>query len=158
MKNKVMIQEDKELPLKDLCARLPYGVHILTNSKQHIRLLTIGRDLDYDEQYWINDLYDIDDVKPYLRSMSSMTEEEAKEIAILHGIKDILSVKVTSDYIDVIVDDGVCSTEIRTIWYDEIISSIEIFDWLNKNHFDFRGLIPKDLAIEVTEENNPYKD
>lgn len=30
-------------------------------------------------------------------------------------------------------------------------------DWLNKNHFDYRDLIPKGLAIEVTEENNPYK-
>lgn len=30
-------------------------------------------------------------------------------------------------------------------------------DWLNAHHFDYRGLIEKDLAIEVTEENNPYK-
>jgi hypothetical protein len=71
-----MTQEEKQLLLKDLCARLPYGVHLFTNSKHHIRLLTITNDIDYDEQYWINGLYDVDEVKPYLRPMSSMTEEE----------------------------------------------------------------------------------
>ena len=35
---------------------------------------------------------------------------------------------------------------------------LEYLDWLNKNHFDYRGLIEKGLAIEVTKENNPYKD
>lgn len=89
--------------------------------------------------------------------MSSMTEEEAKELSILYGIKDILSIKITDEYIDVIVDDGVCTTETRTIWYNDIISSIEILDWLNKKMFDYRGLIPMGLAIAVTEENNPYK-
>jgi hypothetical protein len=35
---------------------------------------------------------------------------------------------------------------------------LDIIDWLLKNHFDFRSLIPKGLAIEVTKDNNPYKD
>jgi hypothetical protein len=39
----------------------------------------------------------------------------------------------------------------------QLLPDIETYDWLNKNHFDYRGLIEKDLAIEVTEENNPYK-
>lgn len=124
-----MTQEEKQLLLKDLGARLPYGVHLFTNSKHHIRLLTISRDLDYDEQYWINGLYDIDEVKPYLRPMSSMTEEEENEYNSLNAY-----------------EGGIFPhTE-------------EAFDYLNKNHFDYRGLIPKGLAIEVTEENNPYKD
>lgn len=113
-----MIQEDKELLLKYLCMALPYGVHLFTNSKHHIRLLTI----EYDEQYWINGLYDVDEVKPYLRPMSSMTD---KERAYYFAINE------------------------------EIIICI---NWLLENHFDFMGLIPKDLAIEVTEENNPYEN
>lgn len=119
-----MKQEDKQLLLKDLCARLPYGVHLFTNSKHHIRLLTISRDLDYDEQYWINGLYDVDEVKPYLRTISSMTDEEHKEY-------------------EQWLPDGF---------------NINTVNWLLEHHFDFMGLIPKGLAIEVTEENNPYKE
>jgi hypothetical protein len=80
-----------------------------------------------------------------------MTEEEAKEIAILDGIqvKDILSIKITDEYIDFVVDDGLVNTEIKRFWYDEIVSSIKIFDWLNSHHFDYRGLIEKGLAIEA---------
>ena len=129
-----MTQEDKDLLLKDLCGRLPYGVHLFTNSKHHIRLLTISRDLDYDEQYWINGLYDIDEVKPYLRPMSSMTEEE--------------EIEYDATFATIKIADG---------HYDSTMT-YKSFDYLNKKHFDYRGLIPKGLAIEVTEENNPYKD
>jgi hypothetical protein len=86
-----------------------------------------------------------------------MTEEEAKVLGTLHDIKDILSVKVTNEYIDYIVDDGFSSTFITTLWCDELISSVECLDWLNSKHFDYRGLILKGLAIAVTDENNPYK-
>ena len=46
----------------------------------------------------------------------------------------------------------------RTMTIDIVQTSKEVIDWLNKNMFDFRGLIPKGLAIAVTEENNPYKE
>jgi len=154
-----MTQEDKDLLLKDLCAKLPYKIMVKVNDTQGIM-----DEIDIpNERIFVSNLNPFlyggakvswftlngDKIYPYLRPMSSMTEEEAKEIAILHDIKDILSVKVTSDYIDVIVDDGVCSTERRTIWYDEIISSIKIFDYLNAHHFDYRGLIEKGLALEA---------
>lgn len=122
-----MTREDKELLLQDLCARLPYGVHLFTNSKHHIRLLTISNDIDYNEQYWINGLYDIDEVKPYLRSMSNMTDEEKEQ---------------TRDF---------------WIGADTKTHAILLIDFYNKKHLDYRGLIEKGLAIEVTKENNPYK-
>lgn len=125
-----MTQEDKELLLKDLCARLPYGVHLFTNSKHHIRLLTISRDLDYDEQYWINGLYDIDEVKPYLRPMSSMPGEEIDEFTQF-------DVYANGEY---------------------VMPNHEAIDWLDEHHIDYRGLIEKGLAIAVTTENNPYKE
>ena len=131
-----MTQEDKQLLLKDLCARLPYGIHLFTNSKHHIRLLTISRDLDYDEQYWINGLYDIDEVKPYLRPMSSMTEEEKIQLSQYACIGEDLN----GEFIDEVKRKD-CAAYI---------------DWLNAHHFDYRGLIEKGLAIEVTENNNPY--
>ena len=149
-----MKQEDKQLLLADLCGRVPY------HPKGYVANSSTGAMCDE----WLTcatfPMFTnvTNNCRLYLRPMSSMTDDEAKEIAILHDIKDILSVKVTSDYIDVIVDDGVCSTERRTIWYDEIVSSIKCFDWLNAHHFDFRNLIPMGLAIAVTEENNPYKE
>ena len=160
-----MTQEDKEILIRDLCGRLPYGVkaYIKKWSKLDIKyyegvytvesidtsLNTIFADSESNSVEIIVG-YDNDEIKPYLFPMSSMTDEQAKELSILYGIKDILSIKITDEYIDFEVDDGFGSVETRTIWYDEMISSIEIFDWLNKNHFDYRGLIDKSLALDAT--------
>ena len=164
------MNKNKELLLKYLCMSLPYGVKILHTGwdcDSGTDFDTVETLIGIDDKF-IYTVWDktgdrekhclsVSNWKPYLRPMSSMTEEEAKEIAILHDIKDILSVKVTSDYIDIIVDDGFSSTETITLWYDELISSIECIYWLLEHHFDFMGLIPQGLAIEVTENNNPYK-
>ena len=153
-----MIQENKELLLKDLCSRLPYGVKIELTwwVMGEGTCIDITLETDHIEQL-LNDEDGDTEIKPYLRPMSSMTEEEAKELSILCDIKDILSIKITDEYIEFEVDDGFCSIDTKIIWYNDIISSIEIFDWLNKNHFDYRDLIPRDLAIAVTKENNPYE-
>ena len=123
-----MTQEDKQLLLKDLSARLPYRVHLRTNSTDDMELLDIIRDTDYEDQFWINGYYDIEDIKPYLRPISSMTEEERQEL-----IKEFWGSHTISD-------------------------SIEEVHWYLKKHFDIRGLIEKGLATEVTKDNNPYKD
>ena len=131
-----MTQEDKELLLKDLCARLPYGVRVLDNSHKNYgvsKLINIGIDSSMlidnetnDTQYYPI----IDETRPYLRPMSSMTEEEEIEYETI-------------------------AKPCYNIFY--VDDSLKCIDWLNKNHFDYRGLIEKGLAIEVTEENNPYK-
>ena len=150
-----MTQEEKQLLLQDLCAKLPYGVVCTDNRHGDSRVSLIDINLSskaISVYYWDFDEYgDIEYCKPYLRPMPSMTEEEAREIAALHDIKDILSVNVTDEYIDYIVDDGFSSTERRTLWYDELISSIECFDWFSAHHFDYRGLIPMNLALEAPE-------
>lgn len=154
-----MTQEDKDLLLKDLCSRLPYGVKIELTWWVMGEGTCINTTLEPDHiEQLLNDEDGNIEVKPYLRPMSSMTEEEAKELSILYDITDILSIKITDEYIDFEVDDGFCSIDTKIIWYNDIISSIETFDWLNKNHFDYRGLIPMGLAIAVTKENNPYKE
>ena len=175
-----MTKEDKELLLRDLCARLPYEnigkceldasydnsfdtifqIHkfdaVIYGIKEGL-LFVYPLIEDRDEQEFANEEVfsgiDILDFKPYLFPLSSMTEEQAKELSILHGIKDILSIKITDEYIDFEVDDGVGGIGIKPIWYDDIISSIETFDWCNKNHFDYRGLIEKGLAIDATNLN-----
>lgn len=127
-----MTQEEKELLLKDLSARLPYGVfcsigldYPLPPQRLFINKLD-GTLLDFYEDGKDYQVY-LSEVKPYLRPMSSMTEEEKKE----YNLTKTLSIV---DY-----------------------PTLKSFDWLNAHRFDYRGLIEKGLAIAVTEENNPYK-
>ena len=162
-----MTEKEKDLLIKDLSARLPYGVKIVIQDtfkysivlrEYHVLEVSNFSDIfcfnykKFDKSMKKamrerpNDIV----IKPYLFPMSSMTEEQARKLSILYGIKNILSKKITDEYIEFEVDDGFGDVEIRTIWYNEIVSSIETFDWLNKNHFDFRGLIPMNLAIDAT--------
>jgi len=121
-----MTQEDKSLLLMDLCARLPYGVigliHKANGDDYNISI--VGGDIDLFSHQFIS-------IKPYLRSMPSMTEEEKKEFK-----------KIVYDSMNV----------------DDISASVYVADWLYSKHLDVHGLIPKGLAVEVTEENNPYKE
>ena len=135
-----MTQEDKQLLLKDLSARLPYRVHLRTNSTDDMELLDIIRDTDYEDQFWINGYYDIEDIKPYLRPMSSMTEEEKHEL-LKFGVVNL--------------DKDNNAIDVCCVGFE---SHAKVQDYLNSIHFDYRGLIEKGLAIEVTEENNPYKN
>lgn len=152
-------ENSKQLLLKDLTARLPYGVKIELTWWVMGEGTCINTTLEPDHiEQLLNDEDGDTEIKPYLRPMSSMTEEEAKELSILYDITDVLSIKITDEYIDFEVDDGFSSIETKIIWFNDIISSIEIFDWLNAHHFDYRDLIPMDLAIAVTKENNPYKE
>ena len=87
-----MKQEDKELLLKDLCARLPYGVLFMVHDdeiNEPVELLSINpkrdKPLEIDDGYDENSstYWNLEDVKPYLRPMSSMTEEEKNKIILL---------------------------------------------------------------------------
>ena len=124
-----MTQEEKQLLLKDLCARLPYGVVInkkVSHSHQIEELNDIGYGQRSDEVY-ING-YPLKNSKPYLRPMSSMTEEELKEFYMVEGMdtKPIIWNKPQYD------------------WH----FTTNGIDYLLSHHFDFRGLIPMGLAIE----------
>ena len=111
-----MSQEDKDLLLKDLCARLPYGVK-----------LQWARDIITLNENWLQLLYKHpEDAKPYLRPMSSMTEEEHNEYSNLY----------------------------QSVYYKDSPTELDlsnIIDFLNTHHFDFRGLIPMGLALEAPE-------
>lgn len=118
-----MTQEEKDLLLKDLCSRLPYGVKCQCFDEKTIASLTGIKsntelyfdELDYKE---FDGIIEITYCKPYLFPMSNMTEEQNKEWLYT----------LSSDY---------------HITYDTV-------DWLNENHFDWRGLIPMGLAIDAT--------
>ena len=129
-----MIQENKQLLLKDLCARQPWGVKVQYNNKVYaIDYVST----EYEEvKLNILDNYTvgISDIKPYLRPMSSMTEEEGIEYLTI----DNRAYTCPLDYAHIPASDRI--------------------DWLNAHHFDYQGLIPKGLAIEVNKENNPYEE
>ena len=130
-----MTQEDKELLLKDLCARLPYGVKAL-HKEETITIRAYIPDLVIDE---VGISHTVEDCKPYLFPLLSMTEEQYKYISYNFG-RDGL------DYIKY----GTCDFHSSTINIEDIY---ELVDWLNKNHFDYRGLIKKGLAIDATGKN-----
>ena len=128
-----MTQEQKELLLKDLCARLPYGVKVESvfinpDTKEHkpcgIEVFNATSIL------MIRD--GLGEFKPYLFPLSSMTEEQSKELE-----------KIDPEFYSLICENG------------DIYVSMDLrgYDWLNKNHFDYRGLIKKGLAINATNKN-----
>lgn len=118
-----MTQEDKELLLKDLCARLPYGIKASYYGVEEecetwdkIGCVTFDGYVDIG-QYSLP----IESIKPYLFPLSSMTEEQQLDLTKF-------------------VANGINGKNI-------------LYDWYNKNHFDYRGLIEKGLAIDATELN-----
>ena len=124
-----MNEKEKDLLIKDLCARLPYGIkasYYGADEECETWDEVDGIAFGYVEigQYSLP----IERVKPYLFPMSSMTEEQ----------KIFLRCQ---NWCIAINTSGTVET------------TIEGFDWLNKNHFDYRGLIPMGLALDATNLN-----
>ena len=137
-----MTQEDKQLLLKDLCGRLPhkvvvdYGynafdVHNGNYVKHGSKCILTCYLLDIFMSPRQNEKGEY--IKPYLRPMSSMTEEEKKEY-------ESLCILIPVNY-----DSDLSKYDYYTT------DSIDSFDWLNIHHFDYRGLIEKGLALEAPE-------
>ena len=128
--------QEEEILIKDLSARLPYGVYCKMSADgvsitEKLQLGGFGQMC-----------YGRLDVKPYLRPMSSMTEEEKDEI---------------NSIINEFGDKWFDAESKQHRWNATFWEASEIVNYLNAHFFDYRGLIEKGLAIEVTEENNPYK-
>ena len=122
-----MMQENKELLLEDLCARLPYNVicqvEFKENGKYNSKVMLLSG-IFTDEAYFTTkdgSIYS-NEYKPYLFPLSSMTEEQKQEYQ-----------------------------HITERWmYDSSYSISDSIDWLNANHFDYRNLIQMNLAIDAT--------
>lgn len=150
--------DTKMLLFKDLSSRLPYGVRILYNgwdSDRDCEFSTIETLIGIDDRFiytlWrdekdkhsIVEPLSITDYKPYLRPLSSMTEEEKEELKTLFDAEEVTS-------------DSICYLEGGTLI--EYLSRIsysfcsEIIDWLNAHYFDHHNLIEKGLALEAPSE------
>ena len=136
-----MTQKEKYLILRDISARLPYGLWVYSKSefipRQCVQINTeyqptLTIKLDKVDGKYIYETGKIEEYKPYLRPMSSMTDEEIGELQKLNsGLvwrKDMLR--------DVIL----------SVWYLP-----DAIDWLIENHFDYNDLIEKGLALEAPE-------
>ena len=138
-----MIQQDKELLLKDLCARLPYRVKIampgLWDSKITIEPLEEIFKGD-DGVFRVNgNGHCIEYIKPYLFPLSSMTEEQLRDLGTYYA-KDS----------KIIIDNAIKSLESPLVMYKAAHVCFNTLEWYNKNHFDYRGLIEKGLANDAT--------
>jgi len=136
-------QEENQLLLIDLCARLPYSVKCeIDDIDEPLELESIKFKGDY--FIFGNGVYEryITEIKPYLRPMSSMTEEEAVEIDSM-GFA----------YWTTMINNDLRSRGPMSL-LDAIITHhkmVKLIDWLNAHHFDYRGLIPMGLALEAPE-------
>lgn len=142
-----MTQEEKQLLLQDLCARLTYGIKCTTKLTGYNDVYVVQG--VYEDNVFIDcpvyeegdDEWMIESIIPFLRPMSSMTEEEKKTLwEELDKDTEILWENIDTQIINVY--KGRCYRGNPV--YHEI-------DFLNKNHFDWRGLIPMGLALEAPE-------
>ena len=111
-----MVQKDKQLLFKDLCARLPYKVFITIRADNGDMMTDIIR------PYTLDIFNNRNEIKPYLRPMSSMTSDERFEY-----------------------------DELQHFYTHGLDFNVDEIDWLLAHHFDFRGLIEKGLALEATD-------
>jgi hypothetical protein len=141
-----MIQEEKDLLLKDLSARLPYGVKCVSgvddatliieginpncNGASEVQVTYERSGINFDTK--------ISSIKPYLFPLSSMTEEQKKYITDRWGINEDFDFEIDPNWGEYFVDLG---------------DAIDYINWLYKNHFDVYGLIEKGLALDVTNLN-----
>ena len=122
-----MTQEEKELLIKDLCERLLYGVKFACNKNIYTAKgldLIVTDEGDWEYAVTANGIEptEIEHIKPYLRPMSSMTSDERFEY-----------------------------DELQHFYTHGLDFNVDEVDWLLSHHFDFRGLIPMDLALEAPE-------
>lgn len=131
---KTMIQEEKELLLNDLCARLPYDVRCKIVNTEIGDIIPAGhlRGSDIGKFRALNTI----EIYPYLRPMSNLTKDEFR-------------------YLD---EKGLTISEMSSVANIKSKSDmIEIIDFCNSRHIDYRGLITKGLALEAPEGMYQFK-
>ena len=130
-----MTEKQKELLLRDLCGRLPYGV--IVKDRNGVHELTAGNteftDLLYNSKC---------NIKPYLFPLSSMTDEQWNNAPRVN----------LTDFTFESLKCG-CFTLASYTCENNLHDLLEFINWCYKNHFDYRGLIPMGLAIDATNKN-----
>lgn len=139
-----MTQKDKELLIRDLCARVPYGVKINENTQGDFTVigLTTERVFTTCETEGCHNDFPIECVKPYLFPFSSMTEGQKEELNKKFNVQFLGNTIYSIHY----HSEGCWDTDLELglqdwLWF---------INWCYKNHFDIYGLIPMGLALDAT--------
>lgn len=144
-----MTQEEKKLLLVDLCGRLPYGVKCQIDTGDAdvyvdtLATITIDGCVCFLETIDTEDVLEYGDIKPLLFPLSSMTEEQEEELKTMY-----YSFNGMFHYTERIFD-RIPFSKMKYFPY-------QIEEFFNKNHFDYRGLIPMGLAKDATGLNIYY--
>ena len=139
-----MTQEEKDLLLKDICARLPYGVIALTEEgKGHIcdiNLTIFGTEIGVNTNPCIRGTFVIENIKPYLFPLSSLTEEQRNDIS-----------KLLIDTQNTFSPYGEINTKgCDNLFVCSVKQSNAFINYCLMHHLDINGLIEKGLAIDAT--------
>ena len=137
-KDLAMTKEEKDLVMKDLCSRLPYGVYVQIVDRVGFTHTLVELNPEVIQKMW-----SYKSIKPYLRPISSMPEEE----------REFLNKMALENSLKCIEEEDPQKVFLLRIKHDA-----EELAYLYEHHYDVNGLIPSGHAIEVTEDNNPYKD
>ena len=144
-KDLAMTPEQKDLVMKDLFGRLPYGVYVQVVDRVG---LTHTWKLTPED---IQKMWSYKSIKPYLRPMSSMTEEEKRTLQSFYPMP------FGNQYLDLDkekIELYECDSTMELNLYD----SVQMVDFCKKNHLDCSGFVKRELAIEVDKFFNPYED
>lgn len=146
-----MKKEDKQLLLVDLCTRLAFHCRVFYEYVDDLDNKTYGYSLTLNT--WCIDEFNANKaiVKPYLRPLSSITDDELVELRKIcpHAVFNSAGAAIGSWIL------GINGSDYGRITYIDEMSKILKFCY--SHHLDCNGLIEAGLAVEVTEENNPYK-
>lgn len=139
-----MKQELQELLLKDICAKLPYGIKasyygVEEECETWDEIDGITLDEDFGGYVDIGQYsLPIERIKPYLFPLSSMTSEQKKYITDKWGVNEEFDFEIDPNWGKYFVELG---------------DTVDFINWLNENHFDIYGLIPMELALDATNLN-----
>ena len=136
-----MTREEKYLVIDDISGRVPHGVVFKTDwgnkTLKGIQYDNVNTLLYFgvcDSTNKVIETY-VSEVKPYLLPMASMTEEKRKYIGDRWGINENFNFEIDANWGE---------------YYIEVEDAAGFIDWLNQNHFDYRGLISRGLALDAT--------
>ena len=136
-----MTTEEKDLLLKDLCARLPYDVKVNNEIQGDFYVYGICENLVFVRNEVCHIDFSVENIKPYLFPLSSMTEEQWRELFKIAGYEE---------------REEDCGRHTEIYYYDivghenTLHPNYNAIDWFNAHHFDYRGLIPMGLANDAT--------
>lgn len=144
-----MTEEQKDFLIKDLCARLPYGVKVVCETEKNIfeiEVITSNGCVCPKDKKCLYDI-DVDEIKPYLFPLSSMTEEQRIELYKVLGLGYESHYHLLKEWEDFNYSIDNNDLFLPSSWISDLN---KMYNWLDKNHFDYRGLIPMGLALDTT--------